>query len=159
MAFFENPHVPSGLSYITNQILVRVLSTWFESKISNSFNREHLLSKGHLLLLPCLRIFKQRFKRYWANTICTKTSSLTLTLDHVTWTWIMVIYLLEASSAPGLGTFQQRGKGDQQNDFDLWSCDLKINRKHLISRDIHCTQFCNFQAKGSKDIERTLLSL
>ena len=48
---------------------------------------------------------------------------------------------------------------DQQFDSDLWPCDLKIHREHQPSRSIHCTEFGNFQATGSKDIEQTLLSL
>ena len=47
----------------------------------------------------------------------------------------------------------------QQFHLDLWQCDLKINRGHLLSRGIHCTKFGNFQAKRSKDIEKTSLGL
>ena len=39
---------------------------------------------------------------------------------------------------------------DQRFDLDLWPWDLKINRKHLLSKGIHCTKFGNFQAKGVK---------
>ena len=35
-------------------------------------------------------------------------------------------------------------------ELDLWSCDLKIHWKHLLSRGINCTKFGNFEAKGSK---------
>ena len=42
----------------------------------------------------------------------------------------------------------------------LESCQrIKINRGHLFPKDMHCTKFGNFQAKGSKDIERTFLGL
>ena len=30
---------------------------------------------------------------------------------------------------------------------------------HLLSRGIHCTEFNNFLAKGSRDIERTIYSM
>ena len=42
-------------------------------------------------------------------------------------------------------------------DSDPWSCDLKTNREHLLSRDIHWTKFGNFQPKGSKDTGRTII--
>lgn len=32
-----------------------------------------------------------------------------------------------------------------------WTCDLNINKDHLLSRSNHCTNFVNSQAKGSKD--------
>ena len=44
-------------------------------------------------------------------------------------------------------------------DSDPWSCDLKTNRKHLLSRGIHWTKFGNFQPKGSKDTGRTIIVL
>ena len=40
-------------------------------------------------------------------------------------------------------------------DLDLWTCDLKINRDHLLFEGNSCTKFGIDQVKGSKDIERT----
>ena len=40
-------------------------------------------------------------------------------------------------------------------DFNLWTCDLKINRDHLLNGGKPCTKFGIDQVKGSKDIERT----
>ena len=42
-----------------------------------------------------------------------------------------------------------------QIDLDLWPCDPKIIRDHLLSKDNTCTQFSCYQAKGSKDFEQT----
>ena len=33
---------------------------------------------------------------------------------------------------------------DQQYDFDLWPCDLKVNRGPILSRGIHFSMFGNF---------------
>ena len=44
-------------------------------------------------------------------------------------------------------------------DLDLWTCDLKINRDHLLIEVNHCTKFGFDQVKGSKYIERTTLGL
>ena len=46
---------------------------------------------------------------------------------------------------------------DLQFDLDLWPCDLKINRDHLLLRSIHYTKFGDFQGKGSNDIEQTMI--
>ena len=46
---------------------------------------------------------------------------------------------------------------DQQFDLDLWQCDQKINRGHLLPRGIHFTKFGNFLANGSGDIEQRTL--
>ena len=40
-------------------------------------------------------------------------------------------------------------------DLDLWTCDLKINRKHLLIEGNPCIKFGIDQVRGSKDIERT----
>ena len=40
-------------------------------------------------------------------------------------------------------------------DLDLWTCDLKINRDHLLIGFNPCTKFGIDQVKRSKDIERT----
>ena len=40
-------------------------------------------------------------------------------------------------------------------DLDLWTCDLKINRDHLLIEGNPYTKFGIDQVKGSKDIERT----
>ena len=41
-------------------------------------------------------------------------------------------------------------------DLDLWTCDLKINRNHLLISRNPCTMFGIDQVKGSKDFERTI---
>ena len=50
---------------------------------------------------------------------------------------------------PGAPT-EERARGHflQRKNFtpDLWPCDLKINRDHLLSKGIHCTKFGKFQA-------------
>ena len=40
-------------------------------------------------------------------------------------------------------------------DLDLWTCDLTINRDHLLIERKPCTKFGIDQVKGSKDIEQT----
>ena len=37
----------------------------------------------------------------------------------------------------------------------IWTCDLKINRNHLLIEGNPCTNFGIDQVKGSKDIEQT----
>ena len=44
-------------------------------------------------------------------------------------------------------------------DLDLWTCDLKINRDHLLIEGNPCTKFGIDQVKGSNDIDRTRLGL
>ena len=44
-------------------------------------------------------------------------------------------------------------------DLDLWTCDLKINRDHLLIEGNPCTKFSINQVKGSKDIEWTTLGV
>ena len=93
-------------------------------------------------------------KRIWADNICKKKPSiLTLTFEHVTRKLVWVFYYLGAS------TIGHHLYKDQQFDLDLWPCDLKISREHLISQGILCTKFDNFQAQKSKDIKWTLLGL
>ena len=41
--------------------------------------------------------------------------------------------------------------------LDLWTCDLKINRDHILIEGNPCTKFGIDQIKGSKDTERTRL--
>ena len=90
----------------------------------------------------------------------------------MTWTSIWVIYSLEAFTVQCLATFQHRVQEilSSQHFFKdqqfyqrpavlSLTFDLKINREHLLSMNIHCTSFGNFQAKGSKDIEQTSLGL
>ena len=92
-------------------------------------------------------------ERYWVDYIFSQTSSLTLTFGHVIWKLFRVIYLLGASIIPSL---QLSGKvvkrfwanfffKDSHFDLNLWPCDLKINKGHLLSSGIHCR---NFLAKG-----------
>ena len=44
-------------------------------------------------------------------------------------------------------------------DLDLWTCDLKINRDHLLIDGNPCTKFGIDQVEESKDIMRTTLDL
>ena len=44
-------------------------------------------------------------------------------------------------------------------NLDFWTCDLKINRDHLLIGLNPCTKFGIDQVKGSKDIDRTKLGL
>ena len=86
-----------------------------------------------------------------------KTGSLTLTVDHVSSKSIGVIYSIGASTVVNLANFKQRDQeilGGQHFNIDLWPCDLKINRGHILPRGIICTKFGNFKEKGSKDIKR-----
>ena len=98
--------------------------------------------------IPSLATFKE-VKRYWADNICTKTSNLTL--DQTAWKSIGNIYSLVASNVLSLATFKQCGQKilsgqhlykDQQ--FELGTDDMKINREHLLSKNINCIKFGNF---------------
>ena len=64
------------------------------------------------------------------------------------------MYSLRAFTIPSLATSNPRVRKywaeDQQFDHELWTCDLKVNRKPLLSWDIHCITFGNFSAKGIK---------
>ena len=44
---------------------------------------------------------------------------------------------------------------DNTEWFDLWTCDLKINKDHLLIDGNSCTKFGIDQVKGSKDTEWT----
>ena len=98
--------------------------------------------------------------------ICTKTSNLTLTFDHMTWTSTEVIYSLEVFTVPSLYQISTKRSRDIKRttffknlDLDLWPCELNINRGYLLYRGIHCTKFSIFPAKRSREIEHPLLSL
>ena len=78
----------------------------------------------------------------------------------MTWTSLGVFYSQGTSTVLSLANFQLweqeilKGRcfsNDQQFDLDLWPCDLKINKDHLLSRGIHCTKFGNFQVILSGD--------
>ena len=123
-----------------------------------------LLSRG----IHCTKFcdFKQRDQTYmyWAESICSKTSSLTLDFDHGT-------LKINRDHLPPRGihslvTLKKRGQKilsgqhlfkDQQFDLqvDIWPCDLKINMEHLLSRRTHCTKwiyyvFFQFQSINKK---------
>ena len=86
---------------------------------------------------------------------------------------IGIIYSLRATLAPSLVLIKWRGQKilsgqhsglrrvgwEELFDHDLWTCDLKINRDHLLIECNPCTKFGIDQVKGSKDIERTTLGL
>ena len=102
-------------------------------------------------------------KTYWVDNICTKTSSLTLTFDHMIWNLKWNIYSLGTATAPKLANYYRNGvfrywrdniDKDLKYDLDLFPFDLKI--EHILSRVNNCTKFSNTQAKGSKDNERTI---
>ena len=84
-----------------------------------------------------------------------KTSSLTLTFDHVTWKLIWNILTLRATTVPSLTTSKQISQKivwttfvqDQHFDLDLWPSDLKINRERLF-----LYQIWQLSNKWSKDI-------
>ena len=111
-----------------------MLDAWFDGKISHDF-------------LRCCIYFYGLQSIVWpwfikSHKILTKQiNSLTLTYDHVTWTSVWVIYTLDASTVPSLGTFQWRVKKniewttffqDQKFDLDLWPCDLNIKSIWII---------------------------
>ena len=87
---------------------------------------------------------------------------MTLTFEHVTWK------SKESSTHWGQPLHQvidlvkwskDIERTTQWFDLDLWTCDLKINRDHLLIQGNPCTKFGIDQMKGSKDIERTTLGL
>ena len=49
----------------------------------------------------------------------------------------------------------QKARISEWFDVDLWTCDPKINRNHLLIGRNPCTKFGIDQVKGSKDIEQT----
>ena len=54
----------------------------FDYRICLKINRDHLLSRS--IHWPSLASFKKRGQKIlWADSICTKTRTLTLTIDHV----------------------------------------------------------------------------
>ena len=92
-------------------------------------------------LVSSVATFHQMGQRYSTDIIYTKTSTLNLTFDHVTWKSTGVIFSPGAFTVSSLTNFQQRDKKilyrhhlyiDQQFDLNLWPCDLKINRGHLL---------------------------
>ena len=91
---------------------------------------------------------------HWAQK-----SGLTLTLEHVTWKSIGIIYLLRATPAQNLVKryWADTTVGWENNfDLDLWTGDLESNRDHLLIEVNPCTKFGIDQMKGSKDIKRTI---
>ena len=71
---------------------------------------------------------------------------------------------LRATPAPSLVLTNWKGQRywadntlglEEWFDLDLWICDLKINRDHILIEGNPCTKFGTDQVKGSKDIDRT----
>ena len=100
-----------------------------------------------------------KWTTHWAQK-----SGLTLTFEQVTWKSIGIINLLGSTPAPSLVLIKWRVKIYWANnrlgskewfDLDLWTCDLKIHRDHLLIGLNPCTNVGSDQVKGSKDIERT----
>ena len=52
----------------------------------------------------------QLSRKGWVDNFCTKTNSLTLTFDQVTWKWVEVIYSLEAFTVPSFAAFKKRAQ-------------------------------------------------
>ena len=44
---------------------------------------------------------------------------------------------------------------EEWSDLDLYTCDVKMNRDHLLIKAYPCSKFGIVQMNGSKDIERT----
>ena len=69
------------------------------------------------------------------------------------------MYLLGTSTEPSLGNIQWRGQEilkHHSNTTRITLDHVTLNQKvSSLARGIHYTKFGNFQAKGSKDIERT----
>ena len=63
----------------------------------------------------------------------------------------------------GLSSLKKQNLSEVKNkewfDLDLLTCDLEINRDHLLIEGNPCTKIGSNQVKGSKDIERTTLGL
>ena len=104
--------------------------------------------------------FQERGQQILNEHFFSKTSSLTLTFDHVTCISIRVIYSLGVSIVPSLETFKQRGCRVKRYWMDIIytkTSSLTLTFDHvtwnLLSRSIHYTKFEIFQAKGSRYIE------
>ena len=72
---------------------------------------------------------------------------------------MVIMFSLRAFTIPSCATSNPRVKNierktfvqkDQRFDLELWTCDLKVNSKPLLSWDIHCITFGNFSEKGIK---------
>ena len=88
--------------------------------------------------VPILPIFIKGGQWYWADRMCTKTSNLILTFDHVTWKFLGFIYSYEASTVPSLATFIQRGQNI-------------LSEHRLVYRlTDRCKTKCHLFSKGSR---------
>ena len=116
---------------------------WFDLDLWTcdlKINRDHLLIEGN----PYTKFGIDQVKgskdiertTHWAEKI-----GLTLTFDHVTWKSIGIICSLRATPAPSLVLTKWKAQkilSGQHTwlrrvvDLDLWTCDLKINRDHLL---------------------------
>ena len=114
--------------------------------------------------ITCLKQVSKGLKNIKWTTHWGEKSGLTLTFEHVTWNSIGIIYSLSATPAPSLVLIKWRGQkilsGQHSGlrrviDLDLWTCDLKIKRDHLLIECNPCTKFDIDQVKGSKDIYLT----
>ena len=80
-------------------------------------------------------------------------SGLTLTYEHVTWKSIGIIYSLVATPSLGLIKWYWADNivgREEWFDLDLWTCDLKINRDHLLIEGDPCTKFGIDKWRGQK---------
>ena len=137
------------------------MTTFAQRTCSVTLTFDHMTwnSEGNIYSLgttkiPILTTLKQRGKKNFF--IC----SFVLSFDHVNWkspSGVNHCSLEALMRGSHKILSRQNSYKDLKFDLDLWPCDLKINRQHLISKVSHCTKFDNSQAKGSKDIEWTTL--
>ena len=110
----------------------------------------------------CQKQVSKRLKYIKWTTHWAQKSGLTLTFEQVTWKSIGIIYSLRATPASSLVLISEGVKrywadktvgSKEWFDLDLWTCDLKINRDHLLMEGSPCTKSGIDQVKGSKDIK------
>ena len=126
-------------------------------------NKDHLLIEGNPV--PSLVLIKSRGQKILSRQHTGLESYLNLTSEHVTWKSVGIIYSLRATPAPSLVLIKWRGQKilswqhsglkrvgwEEWFDLDLQTCDVKINRDHLLIEGNPCTKFCIDQVKGSKE--------
>ena len=108
---------------------------------------------NYVILLARYLYWQRSQKMIEWTTFEQRPAVLILIFDHVTWTSIRVIYSLWVFTVPSFATSKQRGQktlsgqhffNDQQSDLDLWLCDLKINRGHLLPMGFHTWISCQY---------------
>ena len=141
----------------------RDLKTFHFSLNSNVWKLSGVIYSLGASIIPSLETFQEKGQEILNGHFFSKTSSLTLTFDHVTCISIKVIYSLGVSIVPSLENFKQKVKRYLMDIIYTKTSSLTLTFDHvtwnLLSRSIHYTKFENFQAKGSKYIEQTSLGL